>query len=114
MERRGSAWVGGFFLIGLGIMLLMQNAGAINFGKWWSLLILVPAIGAYANAWKEYCASGYHLTGRAGGALIAGVALTGVTAALLFELDWGWFGPSLLLLAGTGFIFRSFVDQKSG
>jgi|WetSurMetagenome_2_1015567.scaffolds.fasta_scaffold901622_1 hypothetical protein len=113
LERRGGSWVGGLMLIGLGILLLMQNAGTISFGRWWSLLILIPAVAAFANAWKEYQAAGGRLTGRAISALIGGLLLSGVTAALLFNLDWGWFGPALLLLAGLGFFFRGFADHKS-
>jgi hypothetical protein len=90
----------------------MQNAGTISFGRWWSLLILIPAIVAFVNAWKEYQAAAGHLTQRAVGALVAGIALSGITCALLFNLDWGWFGPALLLLAGLGFFFRAFLDQK--
>lgn len=111
--RRGGSWTGGLFLIGLGILLWMQNAGTISFGKWWSLLILIPAMAAFINVWKEYQTAGGHLTRRAVGALVAGIALCGITYALLFNLDWGWFGPALLLLAGLGFFFRAFLDQKN-
>ena len=44
MERRGGSWLGGLLLIGLGILLLIQNTGTISFGRWWSLLILIPAL----------------------------------------------------------------------
>ena len=112
MERRGGSWVGGLLLIGLGVLLLMQNMGTISFGRWWSLLILIPAVAAFANAWKEYQAAGGRLTGRASGAVIGGLLLSSITAALLFNLDWGWFGPALLLLAGLGFFVRGYADQK--
>lgn len=111
--RRGGSWAGGLFLIGLGILLWMQNAGNISFGRWWSLLILIPAVAAFVNVWKEYQAAGGHLTRRTVGALVAGIALSGITCALLFNLDWGWFGPALLLLAGLGVFFRAFLDQKN-
>ncbi len=112
MERRGGSWIGGSMLIGLGILLLMQKTGTISFGRWWSLLILIPAVAAFANAWKEYQAAGGQLTGRSSSALIGGLLLSMVTAALLFNLDWGWFGPALLLLAGLGFFVRGYADHK--
>ena len=112
MERRGGSWLGGLLLIGLGILLLIQNTGTISFGRWWSLLILIPAAAAFASALKEYQAAGGRLTGRASGALVSGLLLCLVTVALLFNLDWGWFGPALLLLAGLGFFVRGYADQN--
>ena len=108
LDRRGSSWIGGLILLGLGILLLMQNTGTISVGRWWSLLILIPAIAAFSNAWKEYQVTKNLLTGRAIGALIAGVLLSAITAAFLFNLDWGWFGPALLLIIGIGVLIRAF------
>lgn len=113
MERRGGSWIGGLMLICLGILLLMQKTGTISFGRWWSLLILIPAFAAFASAWKEYRAAGGRLTRRASGAMLGGLLLSGVTGAILFNLDWGWFGPAVLLLAGLGFFVRGYADQKS-
>lgn len=112
-QRRGGSITGGIFLIGLAVLLLMQNMSILSFGKWWALLIMIPAIGAFINAWKEYQAADKQLTQRASSAVIGGLILTALTGAILFNMDWGWFGPALLLLAGVGFLGRSFLSIKN-
>ena len=112
-QRRGGSITGGFFLIGLAVMLLLQNMNVLSFGRWWALLIMIPAIGAFVNAWKEYQAADKQLTQRASSAVIGGLILTALTGALLFNMDWGWFGPALLLLAGAGFLGRSLLSTKN-
>ena len=112
-QRRGGSVTGGIFLIGLAILLLMQNQGMLSFGRWWALLIMIPAVAAFMNAGKEFQAAGSQLSRRASSSLIGGLILTAITAAILFNLDWGWFGPAILLLAGIGFLGRSSITPKN-
>lgn len=107
-QRRGGSAMGGVLLIGLAVLLLLQNQGTLSFGRWWALLIMIPAIGAFVNAVHEFRSTGNQVTRRASISLISGLILTAITAAILFNLDWGWFGPALLLLAGIGLMGRSF------
>ena len=111
-QRKGGSLTGGLFLIGLAVLLLLQNINVLSFGRWWALLIMIPAVGAFVNAWKEYKTADDHLTQRTSGAIIGGLILTALTGALIFNMDWGWFGPALLLLAGVGFLGRSLISTK--
>ena len=114
MGNRSGSWGGGLLLIGLGALFLLQNSGAISWGRWWSLLILIPAIAAFTNSWKEYKVRGGQFTSRAIGSLISGLLLVMVMSAIMFNMDWGWVGPALLLLAGLVFLVRGYSDQKRG
>jgi hypothetical protein len=114
-ERRGGAnpgaWIGGLLLIGLGVILFLQNQGvavAFPFNNWWAPFILLPALGAFGNAWRVYQAEG-RLNAAARGSLLVGLVLTVVAAAFLFELNWTLLGPALLLMAGIGVLANSML-----
>lgn len=108
---RGSsgAWFGGAILIILGIIFLLQNMGALALENWWALFILLPAVGAFGNAWRAYQNSGGRLTAPARGSLIGGLVLTMIAAVFLFNLQWGILGPVILILAGIGILLNTFL-----
>lgn len=110
----GGAWVGGAILIALGALLLLENLGSFSLGEWWALLILLPAAGAFAGAWRAFQEAGGHITPRATTAFMGGVLLVLLTASVFFQLDWGWAGPALLILAGLGFLAGAlFTGQRT-
>ncbi len=43
--------LGGFILIGLGCVFLLNNFGFPIPEKWWTLFIFVPALGSFYRAW---------------------------------------------------------------
>lgn len=100
-------WVGGAILIGLGVMLLLQNYGAFYLRNWWALFILLPAVGAFANAARAFRDSGGHLTSPARASLIGGLVLVLVAAVFLFNLSWGLLGPAIIILAGIGILINA-------
>jgi hypothetical protein len=113
-ERRaargsGGAWVGGAILILVGIVLMLNNLGTLALENWWALFILIPAVGAFGNAWRAYQAAGGHLNAQARGSLIGGLVLTMVAAVFLFNLNWGIAGPVLLILGGVGLLLNAFL-----
>jgi hypothetical protein len=103
--RHGAAWVGGAVLIAVGVFLLFESLTSISLERWWALIILIPAAGAFANGWSAYRSS-QGLTARARASLIVGMLLTMVTAGLLLELDWTVLGPVLVILAGLGLLIN--------
>ena len=107
--RGSGAWVGGAILVILGLVFLLQNMGIFVVNNWWALFILLPAIGAFAAAWRNYQTAGNRLTGAARGSLIGGVVLTMVAAAFLFNLNWPVVGPILIILAGIGLLLNAFL-----
>lgn len=109
-ERRGTGpWIVGAVLIVVGLVLLAQNFGISTLNNWWALFILIPAVGALANAWRAYNAAGGHLTGSARGSLIGGLILMMITAVFLFNLNWSLLGPILIILAGVGLLINTML-----
>lgn len=109
--RMGGAWVGGAILILLGIVFLAQNLGALALNNWWALFILLPAVGSFGTAWRLYQNAGGRLTAPARGSLIGGLVFTMIAAVFLFNLNWTWFGPLLIILAGIGLLFNSILPS---
>jgi hypothetical protein len=104
-SRRGG-WVAGLILIVLGGLFLLRNAGMfdIPLKNWWSLFILLPAIGSLDTAIRLYRSAGNRLTPPASGSLLVSMVLMLVTAVFLFELSWSYFGPILIILTGLGIL----------
>ena len=111
---RGGAWVAGLIMIILGGIFLLRNTGTfdIPLKNWWALFILIPAIGSLETARRLYRSAGNQLTAPARGSLLVGVVLTFVTAMFIFELNWSYFGPILIILAGIGILFTYWFGTK--
>lgn len=106
--RSENSWVGGAILIGLGILFLLNNLDMFYLENWWALFILLPAVGAFATAWRTY-RQDQHLSASARANLVGGTILTLVAAMFLFNLDWMIFGPLLLILAGVGLAINALL-----
>jgi len=104
-------WSGGVLLMAIGALLLLQNLGSIEFTRSWSLLIMIPATAAFANAWRDYAGSGRAFTGRVISSLAGGLVLTTITIVLLLDLQWEFFGPVILLMVGFGIFVRGISLQ---
>jgi hypothetical protein len=111
---RGGAWAAGLIMIILGGIFLLRNTGTfdIPLRNWWALFILIPAIGSLDTARRHYRSAGNQLTAPARGSLLVGLVLTFVTATFLFELNWSYFGPVLIILAGIGILFTYWFRTK--
>ena len=108
-SRSAGTWVGGAVLIALGIILMLQNLAIFDLENWWALFILLPAVGAFGNAWNAYRNAGGYLNAQARGSLAGGVLLTMVAAVFLFQLDWTMLGPVILILAGIGVLINALL-----
>ncbi len=99
-------------LIVLGIVLLLRNLGitSLALDNWWALFILIPAVGALNRAWRQYQTHDRRITPYARKSLITGFVLMVVTVVLLFDLDWRFALPILLILAGIGALLGT-MDQ---
>ena len=102
---RSGSWVAGAVLILIGIFIMLDNLAGISLENWWALFIMIPALGAFGNAWRAYQNDG-RLSGPARASLISGVILTMVTAVFLLGLNWTILGPVLLILAGVGILLN--------
>jgi hypothetical protein len=111
LERRGGGWVGGILLLLLGGILLLQNLNIFTINNWWALFILLPALGSFATAWRLAQSAGGRFTSRARGAVIVGVMLILVTGMFLFNMNWTYLGPGLLVLAGVLLLVNTIIPD---
>jgi hypothetical protein len=102
---RSGSWALGAVLILVGVFIMLQNLTSFELENWWALFILIPALGAFGNAWRAY-QKDERLSGPARAALVSGVILTMVTAVFLLGLNWIIIGPVLLILAGLGILLN--------
>jgi hypothetical protein len=110
--QRGSnsgAWVGGVFLILLGVIFLLQSVRGFYLNNWWALFILIPAFGSFADAWNIYRNTG-RLNRRVRGALISGCVFSLISAAFLFNWNWSIVLPVLLIIWGVTLLLNSVIE----
>lgn len=108
-KRDNNAWIAGLVLIGIGVIFLLNQFTGFELNNWWALFILIPALGAFGNAFRTRQANGsFGKEGR--GSLIGGLILTFVASIFLFELDWGQVWPVFLILAGVGILLSGFWE----
>jgi hypothetical protein len=99
---RMNGLVGGAVLVVGGIVLLLNNLGAISFTNWWAVFILAPASASLLIAWRTYQASGGRLTGAMRGPLMSGLSLLLVAVVFILGLNWSNIWPVFLILSGVG------------
>ena len=111
--RGPGAWIAAAILIAVGVVFLFQNMGYELPGNWWALFLLIPAIGAFATAWRSYERNGRRYTSAMNGSLIAGVVLLAIAAVFLFDLDvnWGLIWPVILIMLGVAALARAYTRQ---
>jgi hypothetical protein len=106
---RNGAVIGGIFLIGLGVIFLLQNFGWFYIGNWWALFILLGTAAAWSKAWRAYQTSGQRITQAVSGPFFGGIFPLTVSLIFLFDLDWGTVWPVFLIIAGLSVLSRFFV-----
>jgi hypothetical protein len=112
-SRERGGWMLGVVLIGLGAIFLLQNAGVpVLVGNWWALFILIPAVGAFAAAWSLYQQTG-RLTAQSVGMITGGLVPLTIALIFLFNFDFGYAWPVLLLVLGTGMLLRGAVRPET-
>ena len=105
-SRDASGWLVGVVLIVLGGLFLLQNAGLpVLIGNWWALFILIPAVAAFTAAWRLYQQSG-RVTQQVVGLVMGGLVPLTIALIFLFNFDFGYAWPVLLVLLGIGMLVR--------
>ncbi len=107
-RRHSRRWVPGLILILLGVVFLVNNLTGFEIQNWWALFILIPAFSAFSRAWERFNQAGT-LDRHARQSLLGGLIMTGVAAIFLFNLNWMWFGPVLLILLGLTLLGNEFL-----
>ena len=107
-RRHTGQWVPGLILIVLGAVFLVNNLTGFEIQNWWALFILIPAFSAFSRAWRRFNQAGT-LDRHARQSLLGGLIMTGVAVIFLFNLNWMWFGPVLLILLGLTLLGNEFL-----
>jgi hypothetical protein len=107
---RPYGWFGGFILILLGLILLLENFGYHTFENWWALLILIPAFWAFVAAWNVYQYN-RRITSGVVGSLTIGVLLTILSLAFLLNFTFGQYWPVLLIVAGLVILISAIIPR---
>jgi LiaF transmembrane domain len=111
---RSGEWIFGLVLIAIGALFLLQDAGLpVLVGNWWALFILIPAVAAFAAAWRLYRQEG-RLTAQSTGLITGGLVPLTIALIFLFNFDFGYAWPVLLLVIGGGMLLRSAITDSSG
>jgi hypothetical protein len=105
-----NGWIGGAVLIVLGVLFLLRNFDLFDLDNWWALFILIPAVGAFATAWRTYQRSG-RWSSAARGQVIGGLVFTLVALAFLFNLDFGSIWPLFLILGGVSLLVNALLPE---
>ena len=107
---RHTGWIGGVFLILLGVIFLLQQMGIPFLANWWALLILIPAFWAYVAAWDSY-QDGKRLTRRAAASLSVGILLTILALLFLLNVYSSFVWPALLIVGGLALVGSALVPE---
>jgi hypothetical protein len=110
--RGSNGWMIGAVFILIGVLLMLQNLGAVELRNGWALFILIPAFGSLAAAWRIFENNGALVSPIVIGPLFTSLILFAITAAFLFELNWGILGPVLLILLGVSALLGTLFWQR--
>lgn len=91
----------------LGIVFLAENLGYPVPDKWWTIFLIIPAVGALVAAWNAYQQEG-HLSGEVVAPLIGGITLLVLATVLIFDFAWGVLWPLVLIAAGGAVLVRTY------
>ena len=105
---RHYGWIGGSFLVLLGVALLLENMGIPFFTNWWALFILIPAGWAYVGAWDIYQDNGRFTRGGAS-SLTVGILLTLLAFVFLLNIAVNLFWPVLLIAGGVALLLTGLL-----
>jgi len=98
---RRQEWFPGAFLIGLGVIFLLNNLTGFYLRNWWALFIFIPAASNFGRAWSKYQQHG-RITRGVRTALTGGLILSLVGSVFLFDWSWGFIWPIFLIIIGVG------------
>jgi uncharacterized membrane protein YhaH (DUF805 family) len=108
-SRGRTNWIVGVVFVLAGAAILLGNFTGFRLNNWWALFILIPAVGAFSNAFRSYKNAGDRLNASARGSLIGGLTMVFMMIVFLFSLDLSLLWPVGLVVVGIGMLFSSLV-----
>jgi len=110
---RNGEWILGLVLIAIAGIFLLEQAGLpVLVGNWWALFILIPALAAFAAAWRLYRQEG-RLTTQSSGLITGGLVPLTISMIFLFNFNFGYAWPVLLLVIGAGILLRGTITDST-
>lgn len=111
-QAAGFGWIVGLVFIAIGVLYLLSEFNLLPaFTNWWALFLLLPGVGILSAAVGAYRRNGGRWTAEVTGLFLGGLLFVLMTAVFLFELDYNWFVPLVLIGAGLLMLFRPFFGQ---
>jgi len=108
-RRHGPHWGAGIALIVIGLIFLLSNVTGFRLDNWWALFILIPAVGSFSEAWRNYQRHN-RFTRASRSSLLWGVIISLVAFTFLFDLDWGLIWPIFLIIGGLGALMGAWFE----
>ena len=106
-------WAGGFALVVLGIMFLLQIAGGpAALRNTWALVLAIPVAITAATAWMLYKQAGKTLTRAAAGALTGSFVLVAVGVIWALGLAWQHMWPLVMIAVGMSLLVQAMVPAR--
>lgn len=109
---QSGAFIGGFVLIAVGVIFLIQQLGVDLPNNWWALFILIPAAGAFARGFSAYRANGNRLDSAAVTAFAGALLFVTLTVIFLTGADWSVVWPILVIIIGLGVLGRGLIRSS--
>jgi hypothetical protein len=111
----GLGWLAGLILIAIGVLYLLNVLGILpEMTNWWALFLLLPAAGLLSAALGAFRRDGGSWTPAMVGPLLGSMLLAGLSAAFLFDFDYGWLWPLFLIAGGLLLLVGPFLSRASG
>ncbi len=101
----GGVPIGGLIILAIGVVVLAGNFGYHSPGPWWSVVLLIPAVGLLVTAIRFYRADNT-FGSRAMGPAIGGILLLALALSIFFGVNLGLFWPVVLIVVGGAIVLR--------
>lgn len=73
---------------------------------------MIPAVASLDRALRHYREADGRFDAPVRNSLLVGILLTIVALGFLFNINWTFFGPALIILVGLGILFNAMVVKE--
>ena len=102
-HQTGGNWSVGVILVAVGGVILFNQIGIFDFGRWWALFLLVPVL-YFGQQLVGILRQEGRLTAEGRRALIGLATTLVIPVIILFNLSWQMLWPLMLVLGGVSML----------